>query len=57
MGNHFSGCFIYADDITLLAPSADALNAMLKVCEHITLNTNTTKRMHFTIYNQSPGSK
>ena len=33
MGNHFSGCFIYADDITLVAPSADALNAMLKVCE------------------------
>ena len=33
MGNHFSGCFIYADDITLVAPSADALNATLKVCE------------------------
>ena len=33
MGNHFSGCFIYADDITLVAPSADALNAMLKICE------------------------
>ena len=31
MGNLFSGCFIYADDITLVAPSADALNAMLKV--------------------------
>ena len=28
MGNQFSGCFIYADDITLVAPSADALNAM-----------------------------
>ena len=33
MGNNFSGCFIYADDITLVAPSADALNAILKVCE------------------------
>ena len=46
MGNHFSGCFIYADDITLMAPSADALNAMLKVCElyagehAITFNSN-----------------
>ena len=33
MGNHFSGYFIYADDITLVAPSADPLNAMLQVCE------------------------
>ena len=29
---HFVGCFIYADDITLLAPSRDALNNMLDVC-------------------------
>ena len=28
MGNHFSGCFIYANDITLVAPTADALNAI-----------------------------
>ena len=62
MGNHFSGCFIYADDITLVAPSADALNAMLKVCElyagehDITFNSNKTKLMHFTMNNQSPGS-
>ena len=33
MSNHFSGCIIYAYDITLVAPSADALNDMLKVCE------------------------
>ena len=57
MGNQFSGCFIYADDITLVAPSADALNAMLKVGElyagehDITFNTNNTKLMHFTINN------
>ena len=62
MCNHFSGCFIYADDITLVAPSVDALNAMLEVCdlyagEHdITFNSNKTKLMHFTMYNQSPGS-
>ena len=29
---HFVGCFIYADDINLLAPSRDALNNMLDVC-------------------------
>ena len=31
MSSHFSGGFIISDDITLPAPSADALNAMLKV--------------------------
>ena len=30
--DHFVGCFIYTDDITLLAPSRDALNDMLDVC-------------------------
>ena len=62
MGNHISGFFIYADDITLVAPSADALNAMLKVCElyagehDITFNSNKTKLVHFTMNNQSHGS-
>ena len=51
MGNHFSGCFIYAGDITLLAPSADDLNALLKTCElyegehDITFNSNKTKQI------------
>ena len=51
-----------SDDITLVAPSADALNAMLNVCElyagehDITFNSNQTKLMHFTMNNQSPGS-
>ena len=62
MGKKISGCFIYADDITLVAPSADALNGMLKVCElyagehDITFNSNKTKLMHFTMNNQSPGT-
>ena len=49
--------FIYSDDITLVAPSADALNAMLKVCElyagehDIRFNSNKTKLMHFTMNN------
>ena len=29
---HFVGCFIYVDNITLLAPSRDALKNMLNVC-------------------------
>ena len=55
MGNQFSGCFIYADDITLVSPSADALNAMLKVCElyvgehDITFNSNKTKLMQLIV--------
>ena len=62
MGNNFSGSFIYVDDITLVALSADALNAMLKVCElyagehDIRFNSNKTKLIHFTMNNQSPGS-
>ena len=62
MGNHFSGCFIYADDLTFVAPSADTLDTMLKVCElyagehYITFHSNKTELMHFTINNQSPGS-
>ena len=38
MGNHFSGCFIYADDITLVALSAYALNAMLKILSYMQEN-------------------
>ena len=50
---HFVGCFIYADDITLLAPSRDALNNMLDVCRvfaeayDILLNATKTKSMFF----------
>ena len=57
MGNQFSGCFIYAHDITIVVPNAYALNAMLKVCElyagkhDITFNSNKTKLMHFTMNN------
>ena len=50
---HFVGCFIYADDITLLAPSRDALNNMLDVCREyaeayaILFNATKTKCMFF----------
>ena len=48
---HFVGCFIYADDITLLAPSCDAFNIMLDVCREyaeaydILFNATKTKCM------------
>ena len=50
---YFVGCFIYADDITLLAPSRDALYTILDVCREyaeacITLfNATKTKCMFF----------
>ena len=50
---HFVGCFIYADDITLLSPSRNALNNMLDVCKEyaeaydILFNATKTKCMFF----------
>ena len=50
---HFVGCFIYADDITLLAQSRDALNIMLDVSReyaeayYILFNATKTKFMFF----------
>ena len=32
-GNHFCGALCYADDLTILAPSPDALRKMLAQCE------------------------
>jgi hypothetical protein len=51
--NHFVGCFIYADDITILAPSCEALDSMLGVCSEyadthdILFNPSKTKCMFF----------
>ena len=48
---NFVGCFIYTDDITLLAPSRDAFNNMLDVCREyaeaydILFNATKTKCM------------
>ena len=53
LNGHFVGCFIYADDITLLVPSHDALKNMLDVCREyaeaydILLNATKTKCMFF----------
>ena len=33
--NHFSGALCYADGITILAPSPDALRKMLTICEDL----------------------
>ena len=60
LGCHFNGlfvgCFIYADDNTLLARSGDALNNMLDVCREyvetydILFNATKTKCKFF-VYN------
>ena len=38
MNGLFTGAFIYADDITIIAPSCYALNSMLNVCEEYALS-------------------
>ena len=53
MNGLFTGAFIYADDITMIAPSCYALNSMLNVCEECSLshdimfNSLKTKYMFF----------
>ena len=50
---HFVGCFIYADDITVLVPSHEALSDMLHVCREYTEThdilfiANKTKCVYF----------
>ena len=47
--DHFSGALCYADDLTILAPSPDALRKMLTICEEfaqthgIVLNASKTQ--------------
>ena len=49
----FVGAFIYADDVTLLAPTSTALNAMLETCSNfasdfdLQFNSSKTKCMFF----------
>ena len=49
----FVGAFIYADDVTLLAPTSTALNAMLETCSNfannfdLQFNSSKTKCMYF----------
>ena len=38
MNGLFTGTLIYADDITIIAPSCYALNSMLHVCEEYALS-------------------
>ena len=51
--DHFSGALCYADDLTILAPSADALRKMLTICEEfaqthgIVLNASKTQIICF----------
>ena len=49
----FVGAFIYADDVTLLAPTSMAFKAMLNTCTDVAashnlhLNASKTKCMYF----------
>ena len=49
----FLGAFIYADDVTLLAPTSMALKAMLSTCtdfvasHNLLFNASKTKCMYF----------
>ena len=53
--NIFSGAFGYADDIVLLAPSADDLKIMISICEAyayefgILFNPRQSKLMYFNV--------
>ena len=53
MNGQFVGTFIYADDITILAPSHSSLQSMLTICDqyasrhHMIFNPTKTKCMFF----------
>jgi len=53
IGNYFVGALAYADDIVLLAPSANAMRRMLLYCDsyaseyNITFNASKSKCIHF----------
>lgn len=38
IGNKYTGCVAYADDITLISPSATGLQAMVHICERFGIN-------------------
>ena len=54
VGNIFTGCLAYADDVVLLSPNVDALENMLKLCEEysvnfsIKFNTSKSKLLQYT---------
>ncbi len=53
VGSLYAGSMAYADDLTLLAPTAEAMRSMLKVCSDyatefsICFNPNKTECMFF----------
>jgi hypothetical protein len=53
IGQFFMGALAYADDLTLLAPTASAMRRMLAICErfvdefHVTFNVERTKCVIF----------
>ena len=53
IGNIYAGSMAYADDLTLLAPTADAMRRMLQICSEyanefsVSFNANKSKCMQF----------
>ena len=47
MGNHYTGCIGYADDLTLLTPTRSGLKVLIDICEKYAheycVNLNGTK--------------
>ncbi len=54
IGCHVSGCFagafVYADDITLLAPSCNGMNIMLEYCEKYAVAHDITFNYYINYY-------
>ena len=44
MNGQFVGTFVYADDITILAPSHSSLQSMLTICDQYAKNKNNNKK-------------
>ena len=52
MNSQFVGTFIYADDITILAPSHSSLQSMLTICDqYASKNKNKNKNIFISINN------
>ena len=53
LGNYFVGCFAYADDIAIIAPSKKGIDVMIKVCEEFAVDRDMNfngKKSTFTIF-------
>ena len=63
MGNHYTGCIEYADDITLLTPTRSGLKVLIDICEKyahehcVNFNGSKSRYLSFRGRNCKPDSK